>query len=270
MRPEPAEIILDKEIGSIVEILRAVPVVPVPAGFDQRLRDALANEAAPKETGSALPPVVPRGWRDRRRMRLAMSLAACLAVGILSLSMYNEGMWKLPFTPAGETAPFTEEPASEESDRSLEAEPADGAADLAEGEGTGQILATESKDAPTDSGGTTEPEPATEEGFAGIQAMPAPTEPAPDRISRHGGQFADFLQEVALYSSLAEEYLAGQAYTLLAYEWDSTAGVHRFTLSLAPPEGVESAPSTLVLVGSKGEIDEERQPDDLEPPVGSD
>lgn len=138
-------------------------------------------------------------------------------------------------------------------------------------EGTGRVFVAEDQEAPADSGGTAETAPPPEEnGFAGIQSLPVPTEPNPDKLSRHGGQFADFLQEVELYSALAEEYLAGQPYTLLSYEWDYAAGAHRFTVSLPPPEGVESPAVTLVLVGTKGEIDEERQPDDSKPPDGSD
>jgi len=259
MKTIDKEYIADQQIDRIVKILHSVPEESIPEGFDHRLRAALMSEM----THSNHQPVSATrstGFFSSRRMRIGMSLAACFVVGILSISMYNSGMWDPPISPgtelsgsAGAGGILSEEEMASEADTYVETEAG--------------VLGD-----PLD-GGIVEERTETDDRALEEKVDPNPQQPmqiTSDPVSRHGGQFAELRDEQILYFSLAERYLNGQQYELYTYTWDLRTGEHRFSL-LVWETGTEAVTGrSIVLVGTRGEIYEEQQPDESIEPLRSD
>jgi hypothetical protein len=250
------EYIADQQIDRIVKILRSVPEEAVPEEFDHRLRTALLSEMAHADLQPVSTPRAP-GFFSSRRMRIGMSLAACFMVGILSISMYNSGMWDPP------TPPGTELSGSAGAGISSEAETSSEEGITSE---VGVLGDTQDGDVVLE---RTQPDDRVLE--EKVDAIPPqPMQITSDPVSRHGGQFAELRDEQIMYSALAERYLNGQQYELDSYTWNLKTGEHRYSLRVWETGTEAVTERAIVLVGARGEIYEEQQPDEPIEPLRGD
>jgi anti-sigma factor RsiW len=88
-----------EQLARMREILLSVPERPLPAAFDERLRQALARLADEAPADAARPSRAAR-TRSRHSRRLWSSVAAVLAIGLLSLLVYSR-FDTARFGPAG-------------------------------------------------------------------------------------------------------------------------------------------------------------------------
>ena len=258
------EYIADQQIDRIVKILHSVPEESLPEGFDHRLRTALMQEMAHADH-QPVSATRSTGFFSSRRMRIGMSLAACFVVGILSISMYNSGMWDPQIPPGTEMSGTAGAGTTSEAEVSPEAEiPSEADTNVETGAG---VLGD------TQDGGIVEERTQTE--YRALEEKLDPNQQQPmqitsDPVSRHGGQFAELRDEQIMYSALAERYLNGQQYELNSYTWNLKTGEHRFSLRVWETGTDAVTERSIVLVGARGEIYEEQQPDQPIEPICSD
>lgn len=83
MQQQDLNNIVEKDMEQILNILHQVPEVEIPDRFHSRLQESLHLETERTEI------YPPKSKNPKKFYRLALSLTACIVVGILSYSMYN-------------------------------------------------------------------------------------------------------------------------------------------------------------------------------------
>ena len=251
----------DSDTEKLLAILRRIPEVEIPGGFEQRLNEALkieGNHIRQKRINRY-------GKMPKWSIKAAVAAAACFIVVFASISVYNDGKGSLSNLDTSEIANNGEitsgllgSPAEEAADmQSDDAESAKGY------EGLRGLGYSEDKN---DTG--TYPDGAQHrETLYGAETTEQ------DILCREGSKYIEADKEYLNYKRLIEESLSCFVFELIACEREGASGRYLFTIRILHDQEGQSIDKTLILAGEQGEIYEYREDEhsaNEEPQISSD